>query len=176
MELFLGFAARGRHFFTISPKNLQALYTRGKDFGVQPSRLPAMEHFCGRGFLTADGALWNRSRKMLKPTFAKANIADFSIIQRETQSLISKIEEGEAFVLQDLVFVTVRQKHLLSRTWLTYLVLEHVDSPSTRGRCYSSLLFWCTMYSGRVYKSFSDFNFRYWSAIYARPAQVSIKV
>ncbi|KAJ4301957.1 hypothetical protein N0V90_004053 [Kalmusia sp. IMI 367209] len=45
-----------------------------------------MEHFCGQGFLTTDGSVWHQSRKMLKPTFAKANISELNYLSQETSA------------------------------------------------------------------------------------------
>lgn len=47
----------GDTIVTIPPENLQAIYSTGKGFGIQPIRLPTMEYFCGVGFLTPDGSM-----------------------------------------------------------------------------------------------------------------------
>jgi cytochrome P450 len=71
----------------IAPENLQAIYSSVKDFGIQPIRLPMMEYFCGVGFLTTDGSIWQHSRKLLKPSFSKSNILDLSFLSREVDKL-----------------------------------------------------------------------------------------
>jgi hypothetical protein len=58
---------------TIAPENLRTI-NMSKDFGVAPIRLPGMEYFCGRGFITTDSDTWSHSRKLLKPSFAINNI------------------------------------------------------------------------------------------------------
>ncbi|KAF2675780.1 cytochrome P450 [Lentithecium fluviatile CBS 122367] len=91
---------------TIAPENLQAVYANGKNFGIQPHRLHAMEYFCGQGFLTTDGHTWQNSRRMLKPSFAKGNISDFTFLSREVESLMNKIpRDGSTVDLQPLLFL-----------------------------------------------------------------------
>ena len=91
---------------TIAPENLQAIYTRFRDFGVEPERLPPMEYFCGRGFLTTDGEISQRSRKMMKPTFSKSNISDLRFLSLEIDQFIAKVpKNGETVDLQPLLFL-----------------------------------------------------------------------
>jgi hypothetical protein len=93
---------------TIAPENLQAIYSTGKDFGIQPIRLPTMEYFCGVGFLTTDGSLWQHSRKLLKPSFSKSNISDLSFLNHEIDKLFAKIpSDGSVVDLQPLMFIVV---------------------------------------------------------------------
>lgn len=93
---------------TIATENLAALHSQGKEYGVQELRLAGMELFCGHGFLTTDGALWSKSRKMLKPTFDRANVSDFDFLDRETDALFAKIEDGTTIDLQEHLFLMVR--------------------------------------------------------------------
>jgi cytochrome P450 len=93
---------------TIAPENLAALHSQGKEYGVQALRLAGMELFCGHGLLTTDGALWSKSRKMLKPTFDRANISDLGFLDRETDALFAKIEDGTTIDLQEHLFLMVR--------------------------------------------------------------------
>lgn len=52
---------------TIEPENLQTVYaTNNKDWGYEPIRLPVMEPFCGRGFITSDGESWKNARALLR--------------------------------------------------------------------------------------------------------------
>jgi hypothetical protein len=94
---------------TIAPENLQAIYSSVKDFGIQPIRLPMMEYFCGVGFLTTDGSIWQHSRKLWKPSFSKSNISDLSFLSREVDKLFAKIPgDGSAVDLQPLMSLMVR--------------------------------------------------------------------
>jgi hypothetical protein len=53
-----------------------------------------MEHLYGRGFLTSDRDMWNYSRKLLKPTFARDNIMDLSAVGNELDKLIGLIPDN----------------------------------------------------------------------------------
>lgn len=98
------------YIHTIAPENLQTLFSQAKDFGVEGIRLAGMDHLCGHGFLTSDGPVWNTSRKMLKPTFARSNITELEFLHRETDSLIAKISSGVTIDLQELFFLVVCPK------------------------------------------------------------------
>ncbi len=66
--------------FTIEPRNLQAVFaTDFANWGVQPMRLYGFEPFVGKGIMCSDGAFWEHSRAMIKPTFAKTQIADLHL-------------------------------------------------------------------------------------------------
>ncbi|TVY58755.1 Cytochrome P450 monooxygenase fsdH [Lachnellula cervina] len=78
---------------TIAPENIRIVNCE-KGWGVQPMRLSGMEHFCGRGFLTTDGDIWQHSRKLLKPTFSKHNLIDLSVLSAEVDRLFLEIPEG----------------------------------------------------------------------------------
>jgi cytochrome P450 len=68
-----------------------------------------MEHLCGRGFLTTDGEIWNHSRKLLKPTFARSNLLDLSTVENELDKLIEAIPtDGSTVDLQPLLSNMVR--------------------------------------------------------------------
>jgi hypothetical protein len=93
---------------TIAPEYLRIIFGTGKDFGIQPMRLPSMEYFCGQGFLTMDGHTWLQSRKMLKPTFDKSNISDLGFLEREIDALITNIpEDGSSIDLEPMLSVAV---------------------------------------------------------------------
>ncbi|KAF1950710.1 cytochrome P450 [Byssothecium circinans] len=93
--------------YTTAPENLHIIYTAGKTFGIEPQRLPPMEFFCGKGFLTTDGSVWQQSRKRLKPTFSNANISDLSVLSRDIKDLFKTIPlNGSSFDLQPLLFTT----------------------------------------------------------------------
>ncbi|KAI1270295.1 cytochrome P450 [Xylariaceae sp. FL1019] len=91
---------------TIDPENLRQINT-SHDFGVSPMRLPGMEYFCGRGFITTDGDIWRQARKMLKPSFELNNIADIAVLREEVDSLLRQLpEDGSTVDLQPLLYVT----------------------------------------------------------------------
>ncbi|KAH6663753.1 cytochrome P450 [Halenospora varia] len=76
---------------TLETENIRVLMTNGKDWGVEPLRLDGMEYLCGRGFLTTDGDMWNHSRKLLKPTFARNNLLDLGTLSKELDRLLDQV-------------------------------------------------------------------------------------
>jgi len=95
--------------YTIAPENIRVVNTSGKDWGIEPSRLPGMEYFCGQGFLTTDGDRWQNSRKLLKPAFSKNNLLNLDVLSGEVDSLLSNLQpEGTTVDLQPLLYNMVR--------------------------------------------------------------------
>lgn len=90
---------------TIEPENIQAAYsTNNKDWGYEPDRLPVMEAFCGRGFITTDGATWKNSRNLLRPTFSKSNISDLSHFRAALDDFLQQLPtDGSVIDLQPLL-------------------------------------------------------------------------
>jgi cytochrome P450 len=92
---------------TIAKENLQAINT-SKDFGVEPMRLPGMEYFCGRGFITSDGDTWSQSKKLLRPSFDRSNLKDLGVLRDEVNALINNLpRDGSTVDLQPLLYTTV---------------------------------------------------------------------
>lgn len=96
----------GNKIFTIEPKNLQAvLATDFASWGIEPLRLFAFEPFVGKGIMCCDGNFWEHSRALIKPTFAKTQIADLhlSAFEAHVQRLIQSIpRDGTTVDLQPL--------------------------------------------------------------------------
>jgi cytochrome P450 len=90
--------------FTIEPPNLQAiLATDSKSFGLEPLRLFFFEPFIGRGIVTTDGPFWKHSRALIRPTFARAQVADLSAMKIHVDRLIDLIpKDGSTVDLQPL--------------------------------------------------------------------------
>lgn len=92
---------------TIAPENLHFV-NASKDFGVAPMRLPGMEYFCGRGFITTDGETWKHSRNLLKPSLDIGNIRDLNILKIEVDALFQQLpKDGSTVDLQPLLYVMV---------------------------------------------------------------------
>ncbi|KAF2677207.1 cytochrome P450 [Lentithecium fluviatile CBS 122367] len=89
---------------TIAPENIRVVST-GKDWGMEPFRLAGMEYFCGCGILTTDGDIWSRSRKLLKPTFNKSNLADLSFLSTQVDTMLWQLpNNGTTVDLQPLFY------------------------------------------------------------------------
>jgi cytochrome P450 len=96
------------NFVTVDPANIRAINT-GKDWGVESMRLGGMEEFCGRGFLSTDGTVWQQSRKLLKPTFAKNNLQNLEYLSQQVDNMFSELpSDGATVDLQPLFFTMVR--------------------------------------------------------------------
>ena len=91
---------------TIELQNLQSVFsTDFSSWGVEPMRLFAFEPFVGRGIMCSDGAFWEHSRALIKPTFTRTQIADLhlSTYKAHVQRLIDVIpKDGSTVDLQPL--------------------------------------------------------------------------
>ncbi|KAI0379219.1 cytochrome P450 alkane hydroxylase-like protein [Hypomontagnella monticulosa] len=129
---------------TVAPENVKLINTRDNEWGIQPDRLPGMEFFCGLGFITTDGDVWRHSRALLRPSFAKRNIADLSVLSREMDKLFSELpEEGVTVDLQPLLYI------MFLNTSLHFLLGissdEEQRAPCTPGQfvdAFHTALFW----------------------------------
>lgn len=90
--------------FTIEPRNLQSIFaTNFESFGLEPIRLFALGPFTGKGIMTTDGAFWEHSRALIRPTFARAQIANLSSLEDHLSRLIDLIpRDGSTVDLQPL--------------------------------------------------------------------------
>jgi cytochrome P450 len=77
---FMSQAFGTKRYHTIEPRNVQAVFAMDfEKWGVQPMRLFAFKPFVGAGIMCVDGKQWQRSRALIKPTFARGNIADVQL-------------------------------------------------------------------------------------------------
>lgn len=90
---------------TREPENVKAiLATNFKDFGIG-QRFRALGALLGQGIFTSDGALWEHSRALVRPSFTKSQVADLDTFETHIQHLIAKIPHGDSTVdLQALFF------------------------------------------------------------------------
>ncbi|KAL9058272.1 MAG: hypothetical protein Q9162_001871 [Coniocarpon cinnabarinum] len=94
-----------RSIYTIEPENLRSIFVdNARTWGVEPIRLAPMEPFCGRGFLTVDGDLWHRSRRLFGPSFEKRAIADFTALESFVEKMLPRIpRDGSTVDMQPLL-------------------------------------------------------------------------
>ena len=104
-----------RVIFTDEPKNVQAiLATQFPDFDIGARRRQATAGLLRNGIFIADGANWEHSRALAKPSFVKAQVADLSVFEHHVQKLISLIpRNGETVDMQALFSRLVRMPFLL---------------------------------------------------------------
>lgn len=93
-----------RKIHTIEPENVQAVMsTDFKSWGVQPLRLFAFEPLIGRGIMGTDGHLWEHSRAMLRPAFARKEISDLPALEVHVRNLLALIpKDGSTVDLRPL--------------------------------------------------------------------------
>src|SRR4051812_37425531 len=85
--------------FSIEPENLQAVFsTDFGNFGVEPLRLFNFKPFIGKGIMNSDGPFWEHSRALIKPTFVRAQISDFSSLEIHVSRLIDLIPKDASTV------------------------------------------------------------------------------
>ena len=89
---------------TMEAENVQAVLAQKFDcFGVEPMRLHVGEPFIGKGVFSTDGAYWRLSRELIKPIFARAQIADFSAIDIHLNRMLKRIpRDGSTIDIQAL--------------------------------------------------------------------------
>lgn len=97
-------ALGGTSVWTVEPENIKAVLTsKFKDYSLG-NRPAVMGPLLGRGVFVTDGEEWSHSRALLRPNFAKDQVADLSMIERHLQQLLKMIpDDGKAIDLNDLI-------------------------------------------------------------------------
>ena len=95
---------------SIEPENLHTVFSsKSNDWGVEAVRLPAQSPFCGRGFITTDGAAWEHSRSLLRPSFSKENAVHLPTLELYLNKVFEQIpRDGSTVDLQPLIYSLVR--------------------------------------------------------------------
>ncbi|QDS75703.1 hypothetical protein FKW77_007924 [Venturia effusa] len=90
---------------TCEPQNVKTILSlRFKDFGIG-NREVTLGPLLGRGIFTMDGQFWSHSRAMIRPNFARDQVADLQTFERHIQHLWKLIpRDGSTFDLQELFF------------------------------------------------------------------------
>ncbi|TDZ40128.1 Cytochrome P450 monooxygenase fsdH [Colletotrichum trifolii] len=95
---------------TMEPENIRAVISQNfQDYALAPFRQPALKHFLGDGIFTTDGAKWQSSRALLRPNFARDQIADLNALENHAQDLF-------ALLPRDGVTTVNLQEHLFRFT------------------------------------------------------------
>ncbi|KAI4214642.1 MAG: hypothetical protein LQ351_002715 [Letrouitia transgressa] len=92
--------------FTDEPKNAQAvLATQFHDFDIGELRRQATVKLLGHGIFNADGAYWQHSRALIRPNFVKKQVADFPMMERHVQHMMSHLPgDGSPVDIQSFFF------------------------------------------------------------------------
>ncbi|KAH8701058.1 putative cytochrome P450 alkane hydroxylase [Talaromyces proteolyticus] len=90
---------------TLEPENIKAiLATQFSDFDLG-ARHRLFFPLLGNGIFTLDGAGWSHSRAMLRPQFAREQVADVGMLGEHVDQLFHAIpSDGTAFDIQDYFF------------------------------------------------------------------------
>ncbi|KAH4013418.1 hypothetical protein HBI56_224390 [Parastagonospora nodorum] len=93
-----------RKIHSVEPQNVQAVMsTDFKSWGVQPLRLFAFQPLIGVGIMGTDGHVWEKSRALLKPAFARKEISDLPAFNVHVQNLLNQIpKDGSTVDLRPL--------------------------------------------------------------------------
>ncbi|KDN71804.1 putative cytochrome P450 [Colletotrichum sublineola] len=95
---------------TMDPENIRAiLSTHFNDYAIAPFRQPALGHLLGDGIFVVDGEKWQSSRALLRPNFARDQVADLDMLEVHVQELF-KLLPRDGVTPVDL------QKHFFSFT------------------------------------------------------------
>ena len=98
---------------TMDAQNIQAVLSQNfRKFGVEPMRLHIGEPFIGKGVFSTDGPYWEHSRNLIRPMFAKAQIADFAALDVHLNRMMDRIpRDGSTVELQALLKLMVRSSY-----------------------------------------------------------------
>ena len=91
---------------TIEPENFKAiLATNFKDYVVGTGRRNAFGPVLGNSVIVADGAAWEHSRALLRPSFNRNQTRDLLTLETHVQALIGVIpHDGSTIDIQELFF------------------------------------------------------------------------
>lgn len=94
----------GTMIHTMDPKNIQAAWANNfKDWGLQPFREGLAVPFFDKGINTTDGEFWHHSRMLIRPTFARTEVANFKSLEKHTDRFLSLIpRDGSTVDVQKL--------------------------------------------------------------------------
>lgn len=90
---------------TCEPENIKTILSlKFKDYSFG-NRTAAMTPLLGHGIFNADGERWSNSRHLLRPNFARDQIADLEAFERHFKLMLKHIPQNGATVdLQELFF------------------------------------------------------------------------
>lgn len=101
---------------TCDPRVIQSvLALQFKDFGMGPLRRKSASPLLGKGIFTTDDDIWAHQRGLIRPSFVRAQVTDFTIFERHVDQLIKLIgRQGYTVDLQQLFFRMVRTGHFFA--------------------------------------------------------------
>ena len=93
-----------RMIHTMDPENIQSAWaTNFKAWGLQPLREGLAVPFFDKGINTTDGEFWQHSRSLIRPTFARTEVANFKSLEKHTNRFLTRLpRDGSSVDLQTL--------------------------------------------------------------------------
>ena len=90
---------------TMDPRNMQTVWANNnKDWGLQPLREGLASPFFGKAILNSDGLDWQYSRSLIKPTFARIEVANLKSLGKHTDRFLARLpRDGSTIDLQELL-------------------------------------------------------------------------
>ena len=121
--------------FTIDAENIKTiLATKFKDYELPSQRKSAFHPLLGHGIFTNDGTDWKHSRELIRPNFARDQVADLDNFEEHLNLMIDAIpKDGKTTIdLQELFFaltIDTATEFLFGES--TNVLLKR-DSPKSR--------------------------------------------
>ncbi|KAL2430719.1 Cytochrome P450 monooxygenase [Exophiala dermatitidis] len=79
-------------FITRDPENVKAMFaTQSQDFDIGPHREKCFKSLLGDGVMTNRQEKWKHSRSLIRPQFARDNVADLDLFQRHLDALLRRL-------------------------------------------------------------------------------------
>jgi cytochrome P450 len=96
---------------TCEPENIKTVLSlKFKDYSLG-IRTTAMTPLMGHGIFNADGERWADSRHLLRPNFARDQVADLEAFERHFKLMLKHIpQDGSTVDLQELFFMLTIDK------------------------------------------------------------------
>lgn len=94
---------------TCDPRVIQSVLSlKFDDFGMGPLRRKSASPLLGRGIFTSDNEAWAHQRALIRPSFVRAQVTEFTVFERHVDQLIRLIARQNHHVdLQALFFRSV---------------------------------------------------------------------
>jgi len=81
---------------TRDPENVKAMFAgQATDFDIGTHRPDSFAPLLGNGVFTNRGQEWKHSRAMVRPQFAREQVADLSLFEKHLQSLLKRLPTGQ---------------------------------------------------------------------------------
>ena len=94
-----------RHIETTEPANVKTILSLDFKIWIVGDRRKDIVPVFGDGIFNRDGPAWQRSRDMLRPHFARSQIADLNMFEKHVRQLLHAIpRDGSTVDLQPLFF------------------------------------------------------------------------